>query len=268
MKLTHIPSRRDESSSVFEQVRKVLSGSHLMASSGVTLYVHGGGFEHTNHDMELLMAYRFSQATGRPALRVDYRLAPDHPYPAALDDLLSAYRHVLKLGAPAAKTLFIGESAGATLLLSALLALKACGDPLPGGAVAISPQTDFTLSSPSIDSNDGKDIIRRPVLEHVRAQYLAGADPAAAPQSPLHGDLAGLPPLLIVVGSDEVLLDDATRFGEAATAAGVQVQLDIFEGMPHAFHGTILASGEEMPVTARTLLERIATWSEQLPTAP
>lgn len=265
MNVTHLSATPDAAAAVRAHVRSLFSGAHLLAETGATLYVHGGGFEHTNPDLEQLMAYRFAQATHRPTFRVDYRLAPEHPYPAALEDLLATYRGVLKQGAPASRIILIGESAGATLLLSALLALKQAGDPLPGGAVAISPQTDFTLSSPSIDANDGQDIVNRAVLEHVRAQYLAGADPAAPPQSPLHGDLAGLPPLLIVAGSKEVMLDDARRFAEAASAAGGSVQLDIYEGMPHAFHAVVLAADSALLPTATTLLERIAQWTERLP---
>ncbi|MET8340858.1 alpha/beta hydrolase fold domain-containing protein [Streptosporangium canum] len=126
-------------------------------------------------------------------------------------------------------------------------------------ALAISPQTDLTLSSPSIDANDGQDVVNRAVLDHVRTQYLAGAQPDAAPQSPLHGDLRGLPPLLIVAGSKEVLLDDGRRFAEAASAVGGSVCLDIYDGMPHAFHASVL-SAEPLPTSA-TLLRRIAEWS-------
>src|ERR1051326_6265448 len=128
MKVTHLSASPQESAAVLGQVRSVMSGSHLLASTGMTLYVHGGGFEYTNPGLERLMAYRFSQATGRPALRVEYRLAPEHPYPAALEDLLNAYQGVLKQGAPPSRILLVGESAGATLLLSALLVLKQAGD--------------------------------------------------------------------------------------------------------------------------------------------
>jgi epsilon-lactone hydrolase len=263
MKTTHIPATPDESAAILAQVRSVLTGAHLLASTGVTLYVHGGGFEYTNPDMERLMTYRFSLATGRPAVRVEYRLAPEYPYPAALEDLLAAYHDVLRQGAPPSRVLLMGESAGATLILSALLALKEAGGPLPGGAVVISPQTDFTLSSPSIEVNGGQDIVNRAVLDHVRTQYLAGADPAAAPQSPLHGDLIGLPPVLIMVGSREVMLDDARRFAEAASAAGGEVQLDIYEGMRHAFHAAVLAPDAALLPTSTILLERITEWCKQ-----
>ncbi|MEV3926071.1 alpha/beta hydrolase [Actinomadura coerulea] len=176
--------------------------------AGVVLYVHGGGFAHTEPRAERLLGYHLSKATGRPVFAIDYRLAPAHPYPAALHDVLAAHDDLLARGA--AEVVLFGESAGGTLVLSALLALKAARKPLPR-AVAVSPVTDLTLSSLSLKANDGQDLIDRAVLERVCAQYLAGARPDQAPQSPLHGDLAGLPGLLLVAGSREVLADDARR---------------------------------------------------------
>ncbi|GAA2682315.1 hypothetical protein GCM10009864_63810 [Streptomyces lunalinharesii] len=206
------------------------------ARCGAVLYVHGGGFAHTMPEAERVVAYRLSQAAGRPTLRVDYRLAPAHPYPAALEDLLAAWQDVLDQGVPAHEVVFVGESSGATLVLSALLELKRTGREQPGAAVVVSPVTDFALTGASLTANDGKDVLSRAVLETVTGQYLAGADPEAAPQSPLYGDPRGLPPLLVAAGTDEVLWDDARRFAEAADAAGVSVRLDAYEDMPHAFH--------------------------------
>ncbi len=228
------------------------------AEDGVTLYVHGGGFEHTQPTLESLMACRLSEATRRPAFRVDQRLAPDHPYPAALDDVVAVYRSLLEQGVPADRIMVCGESSGGTLVLSALLALRQAGDPLPGAAVAVSPLTDLTLSSRSLDIDDGRDVINRRVAEHVTAQYLAGARADQAPQSPLHGDLHGLPPLLLVAGTAEVLLDDTRRFAAAASAAGVDVTLDLYEGMPHAFHASAMA--QDPPPIAMTFLRRLADW--------
>ncbi|MBN6057659.1 alpha/beta hydrolase, partial [Nonomuraea sp. RK-328] len=232
------------------------------AARGVTVYAHGGGFEYTNPHLEHVMAYRLSEATGRPVLAVDYRLAPAHRYPAALDDVVTAYRSLLAQGVPASRIVLAGESAGATLVLSALLVLKQAGDALPAGALAVSPQTDLTLSSPSIDANDGRDVVDRAVLDHVRTQYLAGARPDQGPQSPLHGDLRGLPPLLVVAGSREVLLDDARRFAEAVSDAAGTVSLDIYDDMPHAFHASVLGA-DPLPA-AVTFLARVGEWSSSL----
>jgi len=227
--------------------------------AGVTLYAHGGGFEHRNAEFEQVMACRLSTATGRAVRAVDYRLAPAHPFPAAHDDLVMAYQSLLDQGAPASRALLFGESAGATLVLSALHTMRSQGVPLPRGVVAVSPITDLTLSSPSIDSPAGEDMISRPVLERITAQYLDGAAPDQAPQSPLHGDLADLPPLLIVVGGDETLLDDARRFAQAASAAGTLVTLDIYQGMAHAFH--LSALSETPPQVAATFLDRLTAWT-------
>jgi virginiamycin B lyase len=278
MTITHIPATADEISGTREEIMSLPSRpAHLPpdadltpvlpvpgdwvtapgASDGVTLYAHGGGFAYTDPASERLLAYRLSQATGRAVLRVDYRLAPEHPYPAALEDVVAAYRGLLDQGMPASRIILAGESAGATLVLSALLSLKESGGPLPAGAVVISPFTDLTLSSPSMTSNDGQDLVDRAVLDHIRTQYLGGAEPDRAPQSPLYGPLHGLPPLLIAVGSGEVLLDDARRFAEAVGSAGGSVRLDVYEGMPHGFHATAL-SGE--PSVGGVLLRRIREW--------
>lgn len=285
MKITHIPTTPDDASAALDEIATLHSrppqldpaadltpvlphsggipGGWVTApctrlaatQAGVTLYVHGGGFSRSNPQLERVMACRLSQATGRPAFAVDYRLAPAHPCPAAILDLISAYRSLLDQGVPATRIILAGESSGATLLLSALLMLKQASTPLPGGAVAVSPITDLTLTSPSITTNDGKDILDRTMLHQIRADYLAGADPGRSPQSPLHGDLRELPPLLLAVGSHEILLDDAQRLAQAASAAGVSCQLDIYDGMPHAFHATALPA-------AATLLRRISEWAQ------
>ncbi len=221
------------------------------ARGGAVIYAHGGGFVHTMPEAERVMAYRLSRATGRPVLRVDYRLAPEHPYPAALEDVLAAWHSVLDAGVPAAEVVLAGESAGATLVLSALLEIRRTGGPRPGAAVVISPVTDFALTGASLSANDGKDVLNQAVLGSVRDQYLAGAPAEEAPQSPLYGDPRGLPPLLIAVGTEEVLLDDARRFAEKADAAGVSVRLEEYEDMPHAFH--LSERGE-------VLLDRIGRW--------
>lgn len=229
--------------------------------AGVTLYVHGGGFSMSNPPMERIMAHRLSKATGRPVYALDYRLAPAYPYPAAIEDVLAAYRGLLAQGVPAGRILLVGESAGATLILSALLLLAAAGDPMPGGAVPVSPITDFATSFPAPGEGGGRDSIDPSIMEPIAAQYLAGARPDEAPQSPAYGDLRGLAPLLLSVGGDEILLPDVRRFAEAASAAGTPVDLDVYEGMPHAFHAAVLvAEGEHLPTT-RTFLSRLATWA-------
>ncbi|WP_406631775.1 alpha/beta hydrolase fold domain-containing protein [Amycolatopsis sp. WGS_07] len=202
-------------------------------SAGVVLYLHGRRFQYD--EPAEVFAAPLSAATGLPVLLTHYRLAPRHPYPAALDDVVAAYRALLAQGFSPHEIVIVGHSAGATLALSALLRLRESGDPMPACAVALSPITDFTLTSTTLTSNADTDVITRDETRQVRGTYLADADPAGAPQSPLHGAAEGLPPLLIGCGDAEVFREDATRFAEKADAAGVDVTLEIYQGMPHGF---------------------------------
>lgn len=236
----------------------VTAGGQASVEAGVVVYLHGGGFERRKPELINLLAHQVSRATGRPVLAVHYRLAPADPYPAALEDVLAVHRSLLEQGVPAERIVVLGESSGATLALSALLALKEGGTDLPGTVIAHSPVTDFTLSSPSIDANAAHDIgVDRALLTRLIDQYLGGNRPDRAPQSPLHGDLGGLPPLLLAVGGSEALLDDTLRFGEAASAAGAKVEVDVYEAMPHAFEVMVLSEGNP---TGRTLLRRVGEW--------
>ncbi|MFB9830862.1 nitroreductase/quinone reductase family protein [Actinoallomurus acaciae] len=229
--------------------------------AGVVLYVHGGGFEQRNPEFEHPMAGHLSKAAGRPAFNVDYSLAPEHAFPVAHDEVVTAYRALLAEGVPAGRTVLFGESAGATLALETLLTLRAEGVPLPGAVVAVSAITDFTLTNPSIDAPAGRDVVGREVVEHVVGQYLNGRPNDGAPQSPIHGDLTGLPRMLLAVGGDEALLDDSRRYAEAAADAGVEVTLDIYDGMPHAFHLAVLP--DPRPPVGAVFLERLSAWLGQ-----
>jgi len=199
----------------------------------VLLYVHGGRWQFE----ESVDVYggKLAVATGLPVLQVRYRLVPEYRYPAQLDDVVEAYRRLVWNDAGAKKIFLLGHSGGATLVLSALLAFRKVGLPMPAGAIALSAATDFTMVSESIAVNDGKDLVTDEVMREVSEGYLGEADPAGAPQSPLAGDLSGLPPLMIVSGSVEKLLDDSTRFAQKAADAGVEVDLEVYDGMPHAF---------------------------------
>lgn len=202
-------------------------------SAGVVLYLHGRRFQH--EEPAEVYAGPLSAASGLPVLFTHYRLAPQHPYPAALDDVLVAYRALLAQGFPADRIALVGHSAGATLALSALQRLRESDDPMPACAVALCPITDFTLSGASLTGNADTDIVSMDELHRVRDVYLAAADPAGAPQSPLAGSAECLPPLLIGCGDAELLRDDATRFAGKADSAGVDVTLEIYQGMPHGF---------------------------------
>jgi acetyl esterase/lipase len=217
------------------------------ADSGVVLYLHGRRFQFD--EPAGVYAAPLALATRLPVLHLRYRLAPQHQFPAALEDVVEAYQ-VLLAGRPASQIVLAGHSAGATLVLSALQVLRDSGAPAPAGAVVLSPITDFTLSGPSLTANDGRDVINLAEARQVRSAYLGPASPAAAPQSPLAGDCAGLPPLLIACGEAELLRDDALRFAGRADASGVEVDLEQFEGMPHGF--------PVMPLeAAQVLLSRI-----------
>jgi acetyl esterase/lipase/L-ascorbate metabolism protein UlaG (beta-lactamase superfamily) len=202
------------------------------AGEAVALYLHGRRFQH--EEPPDAFAAHLSHTLGMPVLLLHYRLAPAHPYPAALRDVLTAL-HALLRRCPASRVLLVGHSAGATLALSALTELAGVGHALPTAAAAISPITDFTFSGASIITNDGKDGVAMAELDSVRQAYLGDADPAGSPQSPLFADPAGFPPLLLCSGSNELLLDDTLRFAERADAAGVEVELDIFDEMIHGF---------------------------------
>jgi acetyl esterase/lipase len=176
-------------------------------------------------------------ATRAVVVIVDHRLAPEHPYPASLDDAVNAYRALLADGADPQRMTVMGESSGGGLMLAMLLKLRDEGTPLPAAAVALSPWTDLALTGHSMKLNAKADpMIRSEEGPRLASQYLAGADPRTPYASPLYGDPAGLPPTLIQVGSDEVLLDDSVRMAERMRAAGCQVELEIWPRMPHAWH--------------------------------
>ena len=201
--------------------------------SGVVLYVHGRRFQHK--EPPPVYAAPLSAATGLPVLHTHYRLAPAHPYPAALDDVLATYEALLKLGCPPDRIAVVGHSAGATLALSTLLRLRETALPMPACAVVLSPITDFTLSGETLTDNAERDVLGIEEFHQVRGAYLGTADPAGAPQSPLFGDCSGLPPLLIGCGESEMLRADATRFAERAASAGTDVTVHVYELMPHGF---------------------------------
>lgn len=202
----------------------------------VLLYLHGGAYALglTNTHREFIA--RLALATQMRALIVCYRLAPEHPFPAALEDVITAYRWLLSQSYTPNQIVMIGDSAGGGLALATLLSLRDAGELLPAGAVCISPWTDLTLTSQSIHSKGQIDPILDYEILKQYAYFYGGQQDLTSPLiSPLYADLQGLPPLLIQVGTDEILLDDARQCAAKARQAGVDVTLEIWEGMFHVF---------------------------------
>lgn len=201
------------------------------------LFLHGGGYVTGSPALYRHLTWRIATAARARVLAIDYRLAPEHPFPAALDDALAACRWLLAGVADPKRTVVMGDSAGGGLALALLLRLRDDGLKLPAGAVALSPWTDLALTGASFSFNVKAD----PMLNDADARlfagcYLAGADPRNPYASPLYGNLAGLPPTLIHVGSDEILHDDAIRIGENLQAAGCHVEMEVWRRMPHVWH--------------------------------
>ena len=195
-----------------------------------------------------LMA-RLAAACRAPVLGLDYRLAPEHPHPAAVEDAVASYRRLLDQGIGPEAIVLGGDSAGGGLVLACLLALRDAGSPLPAGAILFSPWTDLTASGASTQSRAELDPMVAAELLNPMAHHYAGDQALNDPLvSPLFGDLTGLPPLLIQVGDHEILLDDSTRLAERATSAGVDVT---FECYPGAFH--VFQSMPQLPESAEAL---------------
>ena len=202
---------------------------------GTLLYLHGGGYFSCSPATHRSITAGFAQR-GLKTFAVDYRLAPEHPFPAGLDDALAVYRGLLGQGIAADQLVVGGDSAGGGLALGLLLAIKQAGLPMPCCAVLFSPWTDLAVTGASVLTNSRREsMLVSAKLGLVAAGYLDGADPRDPLASPLYGDLAGLPPLLIQVGEPEALRDDSVRLAERAEAAGVRVDLSVWDNMPHVW---------------------------------
>jgi len=199
----------------------------------VIFYLHGGGYVIGSARTGANLAAPLARRTGLPAVSLEYRLAPENPFPAGLDDALAAYKDLLGTGR---QIVIAGDSAGGGLALATMLAARRDGLPLPAAAVVFSPWTDLTLSGMSMDARGDFDpLFSREHMEAYAEHYLAGHDPQDPLASPLLADLTGLPPLLIQVGSAEVLLDDALQLAVRAAEQEVDVSLDVVAGAPHVY---------------------------------
>ncbi|WP_321934314.1 MULTISPECIES: alpha/beta hydrolase [unclassified Paraburkholderia] len=198
------------------------------------LYLHGGGYYFCSPRSQRAISFGLGKRADADVFSLDYRLAPEHPFPAALEDALAAYRHLLANGTRPGSIVISGDSAGGGLALAALVALRDAGDPLPAGAVLFSPWTDLAATGASIRENDGRDpMFSGEVFARIAPFYLGSASATDPYASPLYADFRGLPPLSLFVGSSETLLDDTRRVVERARAAGVPVECEIASGMPH-----------------------------------
>lgn len=201
----------------------------------VMLYFHGGGYVSGTCQSHRAIVSKFVKNSGVGALLFEYRLAPEHPYPAALEDALTSYGWLLEQGIAPGQIVFVGDSAGAGLVLATLLALRDKAVPLPAGAVAMSPVTDHTCSSESYRTK--AQVCLSPAgMGPACARHYAGDSDLRLPYiSPLYGDLQGLPPLLLYAGGDETLRDDSVGFAAKAQADGVELRLQIGEGLFHCY---------------------------------
>lgn len=217
------------------------------ASEDVVLYLHGGAFIYGSTRTHGDLISRLALGTGARALGLNYRLAPEHPFPAQLEDTVAAYRWLLSTGVRPERVVFCGDSAGGGLALAALVALRDAGMPLPAGAVVAAPWVDLECGGESVRAHEHFDWGDPSMLLRWAKWFLGGADPRDPRASPLHADLRGLPPLYLHVGGVELLLDEVRRFAEAARAQGVRAHLEVWPEMVHNFQ----SFGEGFPEAVR-----------------
>lgn len=207
------------------------------ARDRVILYIHGGAFVYGSPATHRPLIAKLALAGRLPALSLCYRLAPEHPFPAALEDCLAGYRWLISEGFAPNRIVVGGDSAGGNLTLALLLALREAGEPLPAGAFCFSPLTDLiTVEGSRLTRAQADPIfgdLQHP--ERMVESYYRGQDPRNPLLSPVYADLRGLPPLLVQVGEDEILLDDSVRVVERALSAGVDARVDVWPGMWHVF---------------------------------
>jgi epsilon-lactone hydrolase len=231
--------------------------AHWLAAPGadtgrVLLFLHGGGYELGSLRSDGELAARLGRASGMRVLFPEYRLAPEHPFPAAIDDVLAAWHWLRTDQDLSARSIAVaGDSAGGGLAAALLVATRDAGEALPAAAVLMSPTVDLTSSGASMTERADQDPFSTPaLLRQLASDYLAGADPMTPLASPLFASLAGLPPLLVQVGTADLLLSDSERLATAADQAGVDVTLEIGEGLPHVYP-ILLGTPEAAEATER-----------------
>lgn len=211
------------------------------AQPGTILYFHGGSFSLGSPETAMVLTANLVRRTGVRAISLDYRLAPEHPFPAAIGDCVAAFRTLLDSGIGPESIVFAGDSAGGGLAVTACLAARDVGLAMPAAIAAFSPGLDHTRTGTTMSTKEGADpFFTREGMGHTGEMYLAGHDPNQPLLAPaVHADLTGLPPILLQVGTNELLLDDAVRLAERAREADVDVVLDVTAGVPHVFQAFI-----------------------------
>ncbi len=206
-------------------------------ASKVILFLHGGGYVIGSLDSHRHLVAECGRTAGVRTLAIDYRMAPEHPFPAAVEDTVAAYRFLLSSGVAAGKICIAGDSAGGGLVVGGILAIRDAGLPLPACAWCISPWVDMEARGESFTDRAATDpTVQAPTIRFMAETYLAGADPRSAHAAPHYGDLRGLPPMMIQVGACETLLDDSIQLARAAGIADVAVDLQIWPEMIHVWH--------------------------------
>ena len=214
----------------------------------VVLYLHGGGYVFGSILSHRHLVAEIGRQAGMRTLALDYRLAPEHPFPAPVEDTIAAYRFLLESGIEARRIALAGDSAGGGLVVAALVAIRDAGLPQPACGWAISPWVDMEGLGGSYITQAGSDpIVSKTAILEIAAMYLAGADPRTPLASPIHADLRGIAGLLIQVGAAETLLDDATQLAGRAGAVDVPVRLEVWPEMVHVWHvfHPMLAAGKQ-----------------------
>ena len=234
-------------------------------AAGTLLYLHGGGYFACSPQTHRPITGGFARR-GLDVFAPDYRLAPEHPFPAAIDDAVAAYRGLLARGTPPSRLVIAGDSAGGGLALATLLCLREAGDPLPAAAMLFSPWTDLAGTGDTLRTNSRRDaMFTGHGMEKAVEPYLAGADVRNPLASPLYAELAGLPPLMIHAGSYEILLDDSRRLAERARAAGVDVSMQTWPVVPHVWQlFSMPETGQSMDAAANFLKGKLWSGTERL----
>ena len=228
------------------------------ADDAVVFYLHGGGYVYYTRMHNNILAL-VAQAAGLPLLAPDYRLAPEHHFPAQIEDALASYRWLLGNGDPPNRIIIAGDSAGGNLVLALLVKLKATGEPMPAGAICIAPWTDMGNGGKSMTENELYDLIDMRSAELWSGWYCGGANPRDPRISPDPAGMVGMPPVYIQVGTADILIDQVREFCLRSREAGADVRLDVWDNMPHDFQGY----GEDLPESGEAL-EKIGKFIREL----